>query len=444
MRSICSKIWWFGFIMIFGILSVLEAQPLDVQEHVLPNGFKILMLERHTVPTVSLQIRYLVGSRNEVPGHTGLSHMLEHMLFMSTKNYAAHEMDEIIERIGGDNNGATGDDFTFYYETVASDRLELVIALEAERMQNALILEDEFQSEREVVKEERRMRVDNSPYGWLYEDFMATAYLLHPYRISTIGWMDDLNAMTREDAERHYRTYYTPNNSFAVLVGDFDPAAAIRYFETYFGSIPRGPEVPPVRIREPEQHGERRIKVHRQANLPAILIGYHVPQIGHPDFYVLDVIGQIFSTGQSSRLYRTLVYEQQLAVQAYGYVPDHKDPSLFYFMAIMRPGRTVDKAEQSIYELIEQLKTEPVTDKELQKAKNNVVAEFYFAQQSNEGLAERLANYEAQGVGYDYINTYPDRMQAVTKEDVMRVAQTYFTEKNRTVAVLITEDPEGN
>ena len=433
------KIFAIFFVCLF-VVGYVHAQKLDIQAHQLANGFLILTLERHAVPTLSLQVVYNVGSRNEKPGATGLSHILEHMLFMSTKNYSAHEMDAIIKRNGGERNGATGDDFTHYYATVASDRLELVIAVEAERMQNALIKEEEFQSERKVVMEERRMRVDNSPVGWLREDFHATAYMLHPYRISTIGWMGDVAKMTRGDAYRHYQTYYTPNNSFAVLVGDFDTQNALRLFEKYFGRMPTGPEVPPVTIVEPEQHGERRIWVHKEGNFPALRIGYHTPQVGHPDFYVLDIIGHILATGRSSRLYKTLVYAKQLLLlPIYAYVPDQKDPSLFQIVIRVMPGKSVDEAEGAIYEILEALKNEPVSDEELQKVKNRVMADFYFRQQSNEDLADTIAGYEAKGVGYDYINTYPDKMAAVTKEDIMRVAKKYFIPKNRTVAILVPD-----
>ncbi|MBN2440322.1 MAG: insulinase family protein [Spirochaetales bacterium] len=429
--------------LIFLNLSPLFAQRLEVKEHTLGNGFKILMYQRHTVPTLSLQVRYKVGSRNELPGTTGLSHMLEHMLFMSTKHYAAHEMDEIIERIGGSNNGATAIDYTFYYETVASDRLEIVIALEAERIQNALIKEDEFLSEREVVMEERRMRVDNNPYGRLFEDFMSVAYISHPYRISTIGWMDDLKAMTREDAWNHYKTFYTPSNSFAVLVGDFEINEAIAFFEKYFGPIPPGPKVHDLEIIEPPQEGERRIEIQKQANLPGVIIGYHVPIIGDPDFYVMDVISQILSSGASSRLYQKLIYEDQIAVNAYGYAQDRKDPSIFQFVLIAAKGHTTSELETATYALIEEMKTTPVDDKELQKAKNNVKADFFFAQESNEGLASRLAGYESIGVGWDYINTYPEKINMVTKADIMRVVEKYFTKKNRTVAFLTIDEEAG-
>jgi zinc protease len=414
----------------------LWAAELAVREYTLENGFKILMFQRHTVPTLSLQVRYKVGSRNEIPGKTGLSHMLEHMLFMKTEHYGAHEMDEIIERIGGSNNGATAIDYTFYYETVASDRLELVIALEAERMQHALIAEEDFLSEREVVMEERRMRVDNNPYGRLFEDFYSVAYLSHPYRISTIGWMDDIEAMTRDDAWKHYKTYYTPSNSFAVLTGDFNADKALKYFKKYFGPIPPGPPVPVVNVIEPPQEGERRIEVQKQAQLPAVIIGYHVPRIGHPDFYVLDVISNILSAGDSSRMYKKLIYEDQIAVNAYGYARDRKDPSVFQFVLVANQGHTTEELESATYALIEEMKEQPVLDSELEKAKNNVQADFFFAQQSNEGLGSRLADYESIGVGWDYINTYAEEINKVTKEDILRVAQTYFVSKNRTVAVL--------
>jgi zinc protease len=421
-----------------------SAQKLNIQEHRLENGLKVLTLERHATPTVSIYVIYKVGSRNESPGHTGLSHMLEHMLFMSTENFGPHQMDRIITRNGGEQNGATGDDYTFYYQTMAADRLELAIAIEAERMQNAQLKEKEFLSEREVVKEERRMRVDNDPFGTLYENFTASVFILHPYRISTIGWMDDLNSMRRDDAYRHYKNHYTPNNSIVTLVGDFETENALQLVRKHFGKIPKGPDPTEMKIVEPKQNGERRVWVHKEGNYPIVLIGYHVPQIGHADFYVLDIIGNILSSGRSSRLYKTLVYEKQLALGASGYAPDHKDPTLFQVTVPVRPGKTVEEVETAVYEIIEDLKTNPVSDNELQKAKNQVISQFYFRQQSNSGLAETMSSYEAYGVGYDYINTYPDKMSQVAKEDIIRVAKEYFDKKNRTVAILVPEKPQNN
>ncbi|MCW8966536.1 MAG: insulinase family protein, partial [Candidatus Pacearchaeota archaeon] len=268
-------------------------------------------------------------------------------------------------------------------------------------------------------------------------------YLSHPYRISTIGWMDDLKAMTREDAWNHYKTYYTPSNSFAVLVGDFELNEAIGFFEKYFGPIPPGPKVPEITIIEPPQEGERRVWVQKQANLPAVIIGYHVPVIGDPDFYILDVISQILSSGGSSRLYQKLIYEDQIAVNAYGYAQDRKDPSIFQFILVAGKGHTTDELETATYELIEEMKINPVEGRELEKAKNNVKADFFLAQESNEGLASWLANYESIGVGWNYLNTYAEKINTITKADIMRVVKKYFIKKNRTVAILDIDEEAG-
>jgi zinc protease len=304
-------------------------------------------------------------------------------------------------------------------------------------MQNLLVDPKEFLSERAVVMEERRMRYEDDPTSTMVEQMMATAFMAHPYQWPVIGWMADLGNLTRDDLYHHYKTYYAPNNATIVVVGDFDTKKLLAEIEKYFGPIPRGPEVPKVGAREPEQLGERRIVVKKEAELPAVFAGYHVPNLKHPDSYALDVLQTILSTGKSSRIYRSLVYEKQLALYAGGdYDNITNDPNLFYVYAGVMPGKSADEVEKALYGEIEKLKAEPVSDEEIQKAKNQIEASFIMGQDSVFYQAMLLGQYETVA-SWELLEKYLDGIKAVTKPDIQRVAKGYFTENNRTVGILV-------
>lgn len=413
------------------------AQDLKVTEKVLPNGLKILLKEEHKAPVVTFQIWYKVGSRNESLGKTGLSHLLEHMMFKGTKKYGPKTFSRTVMKNGGNDNAFTSKDYTAYFENFASDRIGIALELESDRMQNLLLDPKEFESERKVVMEERRMRYEDDPSSAMVEQMMATAFLAHPYQWPVIGWMADLGNITHEDLRRHYKTYYTPNNATIVVVGDFETKKLLSQIEKYFGKIPRGPEPPKVSAVEPRQQGERRIIVKREAELPAIFAGYHVPNLRHPDSYVLDVIANILSDGRSSRLYRSLVYEKQLALYAGGdYDSVSADPHLFYVYAGVMPGKTVEEVEKALYAEIERLKTEPVLDEEIEKAKNQIEAGFIMGQDSVFYQAMLIGRFETVA-DWRLIEKYLSGIRAVTKDDIIRVAKEYFSEDNRTVGILI-------
>jgi zinc protease len=424
--------------VVFAVLAAAAyGQDLKVTEKVLPNGLKVLLKEEHKAPVVTFQIWYKVGSRNERLGTTGMSHLLEHMMFKGTKKYGPKTFSQMVQRNGGNDNAFTGKDYTAYFETFASDRIEISLDLESDRMQNLLIDPGEFKSEREVVKEERRLRTDDDPTSTMVEEMTAAAFIAHPYEWPVIGWMADLNNITRDDLYNHYRTYYAPNNATIVVVGDFDAKALLPKIEKYFGRIPRGPAVPSVGAVEPAQLGERRIVVKKQAELPAVFAGYHTPDLKHSDSYALEVLQGILSSGKSSRLYRSLVYEKQLALYASGdYDNIANDPNLFYVYAGVMPGKTMDEVEQALYQEIEKFKTTPVTDEELQKAKNQIEASFIMGQDSVFYQAMLLGQFETVA-NWKMLEKYVDNIRSVTKEDVQRVAKEYFSEDNRTVGILV-------
>ena len=424
-------------------LSVAEtsfALDLKVTEKVLPNGLKVLLKEEHKAPVVTFQIWYKVGSRNEKLGTTGISHLLEHMMFKGTKKYGPKQFSRTVQRNGGNDNAFTGKDYTAYFENFASDRIAISLELESDRMRNLLLDPKEFLSEREVVKEERRMRTDDDPTNTMVEQMTAAAFIAHPYQWPVIGWMADIGNITPDDLAEHYHRYYAPNNATIVVVGDFDTKTLLPLIEQYFGQIPRGPAVPVVGAVEPRQLGERRIIVKRQAELPAVFAGYHTPDIKHEDSFALEVLQGILSSGKSSRLYKALVYEKQLALYAGGdYDNVANDPKLFYVYAGVMPGKTTDEVEKALYAEIEKLKTTPVADEELQKAKNQIESSFIMGQDSIFYQAMLLGQFETVA-NWRMLEHYVENVRAVTKDDVMRVARRYFTEDNRTVGILVPTD----
>jgi zinc protease len=413
------------------------SQDLKVTEKVLPNGLKVLLKEEHKAPVVTFQIWYKVGSRNEKLGTTGMSHLLEHMMFKGSKKYGPKQFSQVVQRNGGNDNAFTGKDYTAYFENFASDRIAISLDLESDRMQNLLIDPKEFLSERDVVKEERRMRTDDDPTNTMVEQMTAAAFIAHPYQWPVIGWMADISSITRDDLAEHYHRYYAPNNATIVVAGDFDTKTLLPMIEKYFGQIPQGPSVPKVGAVEPRQLGERRIIVKKQAELPAVFAGYHTPDIKHADSFALEVLQGILSSGKSSRLYKALVYEKQLALYAGGdYDNVANDPNLFYVYAGVMPGKTTDEVEKALYAEIDKLKEAPVADDELQKAKNQIESSFIMGQDSIFYQAMLLGQFETVA-NWRLLEKYVENIRAVTKEDVMRVAQQYFTEDNRTVGILV-------
>ncbi len=408
-----------------------------VKESVLENGLKVLLLEEHKAPVVTVHVWYRVGSRNEQPGATGLSHFLEHMMFKGTSKVGPGQFSKTVQKNGGRDNAFTSDDYTGYFETFASDRFELALELEADRMRGLLFDPKEVASEKKVVMEERRLRTDDDPVSALREAMEAVAFLEHPYRQPVIGWMPDIEALTREDLIRHYNTYYVPSNAVLIVVGDFKSDELLAKIQRLFGAIARGSEPPKVRAVEPAQHGERSLVLKREAELPFLFMGYHVPDLKHPDNFALEVLAYILSGGKSARIYKSLVYEKQLALYAGGgYERESIDPNLFPFYASVMPGKTAEEVERALAAEIERVKNEPVPDRELEKAKNQIEAGFLLGQDSVFNLARQLAEYEIVA-GWRTWADYIPGIRSVKAEDLQRVAKTYLTPDNRTVSVLI-------
>ena len=412
-----------------------------VKETVLRNGLKLILLEDHKAPVVVFQIYYRVGSRNEALGHTGLSHILEHVMFKGTPTVAPEEYSKIIQRNGGRTNAWTTQDSTTYFASLASDRVGVVIDLEADRMTNLKLTDEVFLPERSVIMEERRLRVDNNPSDALFEQLASTAYAAHTYQFPVIGWMSDIGQATVGDALQHYRTYYIPNNAFIVVVGDFDTTALIKQITDAFGDTPIGPPPPAVRAVEPVQHGERRVELRREAQLPYVAMAHHVPNLNSPDAAALEVHGAILSGGESARLHRELVYRQRLAREAgasYDYTSI--DPGLFTAYAQPLPGQSEAAVEAALTRELERAAAEPPTAHELEKAKNGIEADFIFGQDSLFYQAMLLGEYEVAS-GWRRIDEYLPAVRAVTAADVLRVAQAYLRPTNRTTAVLIPDPP---
>jgi zinc protease len=413
-----------------------------VFETILPNGLKVILVEDHRAPLVTFQVWYRVGSRNEAWGKTGLSHVLEHMMFKGTEKVGPEEFSKIVQENGGNLNAFTSYDYTAYFENLRADRVKVAIDLESDRMQNLVLRQEDFRTERMVVMEERRLRTEDNPQAHLFEQLMATAFQIHPYRWPIIGWMEDLQRLTLDDLKDYYRRYYSPANAFLVVVGDFKKEDLLSVIEKSFGSVPEG-VLPEQEVgKEPAQIGERRIFVKKEAQLPTVVVGYHVPNLKNPDSYVLEVIASVLSSGKSSRLYRSLIEEKRLALSADA---DHshlsRDPSLFYISADPLPGKDVSEVEKALDQEVERLQKEPVGDGELEKVKNQLEASFIFGQDSIFSQAMLLARHEI-ALGWRAMEDYLPSIRRVTKEDIQRVATRYLTQDNRTVGILIPLPPK--
>ncbi len=428
-------------LLLAGSLAAMQEWP--VQKHTLKNGLTILTLEDKSTPAISFHVWYHVGSKNERPGITGISHLFEHMMFKGSKNFADKEHDRLVQMNGGLINAYTTNDMTVYHQEIGKDQLELVARLEADRMQYLTITDKQLASERQVVLEERNERIDNSPFGDVLEQLMGNIFLAHPYSWMTIGWRKDVENITLQNCLDYYGTYYNPANATVVIVGDFDTPTAVKLIEKYFGKIPANTNIPRPIYNEPQQRGERRINYHKSSQLPVFIAGYQAPAAGHPDSYTLDVLSAILSGGESSRAYQRLVYKDQIALAAGGQYQAMEQAGVFFAYGFMQPGKTTADGEKALYEEIEKLKNEPVSPEELQKAKNQIEARFYMGNQSNDAKANQLGYYQTILGDYKTMFAESDKYNAVTAEDIMRVAKEYLSDRSRTVVTVIQEQQPG-
>lgn len=408
---------------------------LPIQEYKLRNGLRMLMLEDHKAPVVAVQVWYQVGSKDEHPGITGVSHLLEHMMFQGAKKYGTGQFDKALSGVGGQNNAFTTEDFTAYHEVLSSDHLELAMDLESDRMTGALIPPQKLKSEINVVKEERRWRSENSPVGAVWETLQSTAFQKNSYHWPVVGWMSDLDAVTHDQVVDYYGRYYRPDDAILVVVGDFKPQEAINLAEKYFGGLQPAGHFDRNTTQEPSQTAERRVEITRPVETPVVMAAYHVPASGSPDLYALQLLDTILSGGQSSRMYQQLVYKDRIAQQVGTGLEDHKQGSLFYLYGLPMPGKTPAALEAAMYAQVARVQTEPVTDEELQKARNVAEAGFIFGQESSEDLGVEIGT-RASLTSYQDLNKYLARLRAVTKDDIMRVANTYLVPTNRTVVTM--------
>ena len=420
-----------------------KAIRLEFEEFKLDNGLRVILAEDHSAPTYSISVTYNVGSRNERPGRTGFAHLFEHMMFQGSENVGKGEHFILIFNNGGGMNGTTNVDRTNYYETLPANQLDLGLFLEADRMRSLAINQANLDNQRNAVQEERRLRVDNQPYGKTFEAVFETAYDNFAYKHSTIGSMVDLDAATVEDVAEFFRIYYAPNNAVLSLVGDFKTEEALAKIEKYFGAIPAQPQPAKPDMAEPEQKGERRKTLEDSfARLPRVDIVHKTPPANTPDWYALDVLGEVLASGQSSRLYQKLVKEEQAAVAAAGGVFMLRGPSILLLLAVARPGKELAEIEKLIYEEIERLKTEPIEDWELEKVRMQLRHRRVQQLQSTSFRAILLGQYAVYFDDPGLINTIGEKYLQVSKEDVQRVARTYLKQSNRTVITTVPKPTE--
>src|SRR5579864_8726170 len=411
---------------------------LHVLDQQLANGLRVLLFEDHSVPVVCVQLWYHVGGKNEPRGRSGFAHLFEHLMFKGSAHVGPEEHSHFIESIGGKDNATTDWDRTLYFETVPSNYLERILWMEADRMQTLDVSEANFLAERQVVEEERRLRIDDPPFGRLLEIVFAKTFTTHPYRILPIGSIADLDAATLADVRAFYRTWYVPNNATLVIAGDLDPALTMKWIEAYFGPIPKGPPLSRAVAPEPAQTAERReVAYDAKAPLAAVILTFHVPAAKDPDLYPLQVASRILSEGESSRLYRQLVYERQIAVAAGGQAFSLEDPGVFFFYAYLQQGQKPEAGEAALQAEIERLRAEPVSAAELEKAKNQIVAQQVFGRDKAEEKANAIGKAAVILGDVSLVNHELDRYQKVTAEDVQRVARSYFTTQNRTTVFFL-------
>ena len=404
--------------------------------HTLANGLEVLVWCDRNIPNVALHHWVHVGSRNEGAGTSGLAHFFEHMMFNGTTRHAQGEFDRLLEARGGSNNAFTSQDVTVYQDWLPSSALELVLELESDRLANLALRPEVVENEREVVWSERRLRVEDSGAGLLEEQVQATAFLAHPYRIPTIGWPADIRSWTMTDLQLFYATFYAPNNCTLVLVGDLDPEVALALVERYFGPVPRRVPPPPVRTREPEQRGERRLVLERPAQNPILHCAWHAIAASDPREPALNILQTILLGGDSSRLHRALVEQQKRAVAVNGGWAEGFDANLFSIQATLPEGGDPEALQLALDVELARLLTHGISEAELQRGKNTIAAEFWRAVSTIDGKARLLGEYGVLHGDHARLFTAPTLYEAVTRDEVVAVARTILDPDRRTVGIL--------
>jgi zinc protease len=425
-----------------GTFAQNEAAQFPVATKTLKNGMRVLVQTDHSIPNVALYIFYRVGSRNEHPGTTGLSHFFEHMMFNGAKKFGPGELDKAMEANGAANNAYTNENTTVYQDWFPRSALKLIFDIEADRIQYLSFDPKKVESERGVVASERRTEVDASNSGILDEQLQATAFVAHPYQWPVVGWMSDIEHWTMDDLKHHFEMGYAPNNATMVVVGDVTPEEIFQLCEKYIEPIPQHAPPPKVTTVEPEQIGERRLVVRKAAELPLLQIAYHVPQTNNPDFYALNILRTVLVQGESSRMYQRLIDKDQIALDVGISLSPAFDPTILKMSIQPKQGVDPQKCEAAVYEELDKVKKGSISDQELEKAKNIRLVEFYQQMRTINGRANTIGTYEVFFGDYHKLFDAAKNYSAVTKEDVQQVAQKYFGANNRTVATLIPDNAQ--
>lgn len=423
-------------IVVMAILSLpLQGQKIKFEQYDLKNGLHVILHEDHSTPIVAVSVLYHVGSKNEDPKRTGFAHFFEHLLFEGSEYIGRGEYMKLVQENGGVLNANTSFDRTFYYEILPSNQLELALWMESERMLHAKIDKEGIETQRGVVKEELKQRNENQPYGSILNEIFAHAYKVHPYRWTPGGSPEYINQAKMEEFMEFYKTFYVPENATLSIAGDIDLKKAREWITKYFGDIAKGTKtIPRPKEVEPKQTAEVRDTIYDpNINLPAVIMGYHVPAQGTPDYYAVNMLATLMSNGKSSRLYKAIVDEKQKALFAGTFPLPSEDPGLALTFAICNMGVPAADAEKAIDEEIVKVQTELITEEELQKLKNQVENDFIGGNSNMAGIAESLANYHVYFGDANLINTELERFMKVTREDIKRVANEYFRSTNRVV-----------
>lgn len=408
----------------------------DIKTITLDNGMKIIVLEDHSIPNANMYIFWKVGSRNEYPGITGLSHFFEHMMFNGAEKYGPKIFDRVMEANGGSNNAYTSENITAYTDWFPSTSMEVMFDLEADRIANLDINDKMVESERGVVMSERITGLENSNWRFLNEQVKSTAFFAHPYRWSVIGYESDIENWTTNDLQNYFDIYYAPNNAVVVMVGDLTFEKVKDLAKKYFEPIPANTPPRAVHTVEPEQLGEKRLIVYKDVSSPNLLLAYHVPETKSKDYYALDLLDYILSDGNASRLYSSLVDKKQLAVEIFTYYPLSFDPNLFYIYAVCANDVNEMDLEKAIYEELDKIVNEGVTEHELQKVKNRKLVGFYRNMETINGKANTIGTYELFFGDYKKLFTIPEDYSKVSVDDIKNVAIKYFKKSNRTIGIL--------
>ena len=432
--------------MKFIVISLLLFVPLvaqneaeDVQTFTLKNGMQIILLEDHSIPNVAMYLFYKVGSRNEYPGITGISHFFEHMMFNGAKKYGPKQFDITMEANGGANNAYTSNDITVYSDWFPNSATELIFDLESDRIAYLNFDDKMIESERGVILSERSTSLENSNETLLLQEVIAAAFDAHPYSWPVIGWESDIKNWTKSDLQNYFKTYYAPNNCVVVLTGDVTLAEVEKLSQKYFEPIQQGSTPRKVHTVEPEQMGEKRLFVKKDVSTPHVTSVFHVPQTSSSEYYAISLLSSILSSGNTSRLYSRLVDQQQLATEVWSYYGESFDPFVFMIYSICNDNVTPEQVEIAVYEELKKIEIDGVDEIELQKVKNQKMMEFYQTMETISGKANQIGTYQIFFGDYKKLFDAPSEYQKVTSDDIKNVVKKYFNELNRTVGILRAE-----